>query len=244
MAAAGPVVLLHGCGGTAWATFETTGFADALKRVGRTVLTPDLPGHGPGPCSHDPAHYADLAGAMLAALPPGRFDAVGYSLGGKILLELAIRAPKRIGRLVLGGLGDNAFAPEGVAEAAAVALERGVQPDTPPPVRAFLSTWDPERNDALAVAAVLRRPANPVFTAERLAPVEAPILLVNGDRDPAAGESTRLRGCLRDARLKTLPGVDHFGLPQQVEFIRAAVEFLDQNNTSARDDAANMGARA
>ncbi len=187
MAAQAPVVLLHGCGGTAWATFETTGFSDALKSAGRTVLTPDLPGHGPGPRSHDPADYADLAGAMLEALPPGRFDAVGYSLGGKLLLEIAIRAPGRIGRLVLGGVGDNVFAPEVVAEAAAVALERGPQPDTPPPVLAFLKTWDPERNDPLAIAAVLRRPANPVFTEAGLGTVAGPVLLVNGDRDPRGG---------------------------------------------------------
>lgn len=223
-----PVVLLHGCGGDARATFEATGLADAFRKAGRTVLAPGLPGHGRGERSRDPAAYADLAGSILAGLPEQRFDAVGYSLGGKLLLEIAIRAPERIGRMVLGGVGDNVFAPEAVAEAAAAALEHGPQPDTPPPVLAFLRTWDPEANDALAIAAVLRRPPNPVFDELRLAGVTSPVLLVNGEEDPAAGQSSRLRGWLPDARLVSLPGVDHFGLPSQPAFAEAAVRFIDQ----------------
>ena len=221
-----PVVLLHGCGGTAATTFEATGLVDALRRTGRTPLSLDLPGHGRGQCPTDPAAYGDLAGMLEPFLPPGPFDAVGYSLGGKLLLELAVREPGRIGRMVLGGVGDNVFAPEVVAEAAARALEAGPAPGTPAPVLAFLRTWEADRNDARAVAAVLRRPPNPVFTGARLAAVETEILLVNGDADPAARESTRLRSSLRGASLIGLRDVDHFGLPASPHFVRAAVDFL------------------
>ncbi len=221
-----PVVLLHGCGGTARATFETTGMLAAMHRAGFAPLAPDLPGHGPGGHPHEPAAYADMAGMIAPRLPEGPLDAVGYSLGGKLLLELAIRAPGRFRRLVLAGVGDNVFAPETVAEAAASALEHGPTADTPAPVLAFLRTWEPDRNDALAVAAVLRRPPNPVFTLARLAAVKASVLLINGDADPAARVSTQLREALPDSRLLTLPGVDHFGLPGQAGFIAGAVDFL------------------
>ena len=221
------LVLLHGCGGTAQAAFEATGLIGRFRDASRPPLALTLPGHGHGPCSHDPAAYADLAGLIASQLPHGPLDAVGYSLGGKLLLELAIRSPGRFRRLVLGGVGDNVFAPEGVAAAAASALEHGPDRDTPAPVRAFLNTFEPDRNDALAIAAVLRRPPNPEFTEERLAAIEAEVLLINGQDDPAAGECRRLQGALRRSPgVVMLPGVGHFGVPAAPAFVRAAVEFI------------------
>jgi pimeloyl-ACP methyl ester carboxylesterase len=199
---------------------------EMLERTGRKPVLLTLPGHGPSPSFSGPADFADLAGLVGNDLPPTSFDAIGYSLGAKLLLELAIRMPGRIGRLVLGGVGDNVFAPEAVAEAAAHALEHGVDAATPPPVLAFFRTWDPTRNRAAAIAAVLRRPANPVFTQERLRAISAPILLINGSADPAAGTSERLRNCLSNVRLQTLSGVNHFDLPAHPDFVRAAANFL------------------
>jgi pimeloyl-ACP methyl ester carboxylesterase len=221
-----PVVLLHGCGGSRESTFVSTGWLSGLLQAGRAGLALHLPGHGTRSASHDPAAYADLAGVVLRDLPQGSFDAVGFSLGAKLALELAIRVPERIGRVVLGGIGDNVFAPESIGEAAAHALQHGATSDTPSPVLAFLKTWEPERNDALAIAAVLRRPANPTFTDERLRSIRAPLLIVNGDEDPVARLGSRLVSNLGNVRYVTLPSVDHFGLPAQSAFIRHAVEFL------------------
>ena len=101
---------------------------DALaQRLGANRSRWSCPGHGQGSAiTPIRPSYADLAGsAAESTLPSQPFDAVGYSLGGKLLLELAIRLPGRIGRMVLGGVGDNVFAPETVAAAAAAALEKG-----------------------------------------------------------------------------------------------------------------------
>lgn len=221
-----PVVLVHGCGGSPDAAFVRTGWVEALERAGRQAVLIDVPGHGRDAQSHDPEAYADLAGSLVARLPAGVVDAVGFSLGAKLLLEIALRAPARVRRLVLGGLGDNAFAPEAVGEAAACALERGPTAETPPPVRAFLDTWEPDRNDALAIAAVLRRPPNPVFTEDRLASLAIPVLLVNGSEDPVARQSERLVAALRRPDFRTLPGIGHFELTAQPEFIQLAIAFL------------------
>jgi pimeloyl-ACP methyl ester carboxylesterase len=221
-----PVVLVHGCGGSPDAAFVRTGWIDAFKRAGRDPVLVDLPGHGAGTQSHDPASYADLARSLVARMPNGVIDAVGFSLGAKLLLEIAGREPQRIRRLVLGGLGDNAFAPEAIGEAAACALEHGATEQTPPPVRAFLDTWEPGRNDALAIAAVLRRPPNPVFDDEQLAALSLPILLVNGSEDPVGRSSDRLKGVLKNAAVRSLPGVGHFDLTAQPEFVRLAIDFL------------------
>src|SRR6185295_2879151 len=71
-----PVVLLHGCGGSFAAAFESTGWIEALRAVGRTPVKIHLPGHGVIPAPHDPAYYADLAGLVMKELPAGPFDAV------------------------------------------------------------------------------------------------------------------------------------------------------------------------
>lgn len=223
-----PVVLLHGCGGSRESTFVATGWLDALSSAGRAALAIDLPGHGKRGPSRDPASYADLTGLLMSKLPPGSFDAIGFSLGAKLLLELAIRAPERIGHLVLGGIGDNVFAPESIAEAAASALEQGPNRDTPPPVIAFMTTFEANRNDPFAIAAVLRRPPNPILTAERLQRIAAPVLIVNGAADPVTRLGNRLVSSLADVRCVTLPRADHLGLPRQAAFIRHAIGFLTE----------------
>ena len=227
-----PVVLVHGCGGSSDAAFVRTGWIEAFERAGRDLALVDLPGHGAGTQSHDPASYADLAHSLVARMPNGVVDAVGFSLGAKLLLEIAVRERQRIRRLVLGGLGDNAFAPEAIGEAAACALEHGPTEQTPPPVFAFLDTWEPGRNDALAVAAVLRRPPNPVFEDEQLKALSLPMMLVNGSEDPVCRSSDRLRGALRNAAVQTLPGAGHFDLTAQPEFLRLAVDFLSHARPS------------
>jgi len=224
--AAGPVVLLHGCGGSAVEAFVESGWVGSLATAGREACVLDLPGHGGAGCSHRPQDYADLAGSLAGLLPPGHFDIVGFSLGAKLALELLLRLPGRVGRAVLGGLGDNAFAPERVAPAVASLLEEGPTADTPPPVLAFLREWNPSRNDALAVAAVLRRPANPVFTPERLRHIAVPLLLVNGAEDPLGKQSDALVAALPGLRVLTLPGTAHFDLPRDPRFQRHAIDFL------------------
>jgi len=224
------VILLHGCGGSAQDTWHASGWHAALTGAGLQVHAPHLPGHGPGPVSRRPEDYADLAGLLDAVLPTGMLDVVGFSLGAKLALELAVRGPGRFRRIVLGGLGDNAFAPERVAPAVAQALESGVTPDTPPPVLDFLRAWNPAHNDALAIAAVLRRPANPLHTPERLRAVNTPTLLINGTQDPVAASSAALVAALPTVRLITVPGVDHFGLPRSAIFRAQALEFLTSEN--------------
>lgn len=221
-----PIVLLHGCGGSVRSTFESTGWLDAITACGPSPFALHLPGHGSQRSSHDPARYADLACLVARELPPGPFDAVGFSLGAKIVLEIALRDPQRVGRIVLGGIGDNVFGPERIAEAAARALESGTTADTPAAVLTFLRTWEPHLNDALAVAAVLRRPPNPIFTRERLTQVTSPVLIVNGSDDPVTQLGNQLVSSLRDVRCVTVHGVDHFGLPKQVEFRRHALAFF------------------
>lgn len=222
-----PVVLLHGCGGSPEQAYMASGWLDAFAAARRQVVAPRLPGHGHDGVSHDPADYADLAAALLPRLPNGPVDLVGFSLGAKIALDLANRWPDRVRRMVLGGIGDNAFAPETVGEAAASALVDGAGPDTPLGVRAFLATWEPTLNDPRAVAAVLRRPANPELDEAKVQAIRCPVAIVNGAEDFVMSMGTRLFAALGATPL-VLPGVGHFDLTDQPQFRDAAVRFLGE----------------
>ena len=195
-----PIVLLHGCSGSVRSTFESTGWIAAIESRGRRAVAPDLPGHGRESVSHDPAHYGDLTGLVAAWLPPGSFDLVGFSLGAKLALELALRYPARARRMVLGGVGDNVFAPEGIASTAAAALEDPSSPAAQhPAVRIMLEHWEQGMNDPLGVAAVLRRPPNPVLAPERLRAIALPLLIINGSEDPVGQHSDVLLSCIAHA---------------------------------------------
>jgi pimeloyl-ACP methyl ester carboxylesterase len=231
-----PIVLQHGAGGSYEATFVGNGWANAIEAAGRTPIGVQLPGHSSPQASRNPADYRDLAAMLEPALPGGRFDAIGFSLGAKLLLELALRFPARIGRMVLGGVGDNVFAPESVAPAVAEALEHGPNAGTPPPVLVFLKTWNRGSTDPLALAAVMRRPANPVFSPERLAQIRVPVLVVNGELDPVRTLGGRMLAALTDCQSLTVPGTAHFDLPANRLFMAAALSFLNRNGTAGAAD--------
>lgn len=225
MSAELPIVLLHGCGGSADETYVRTGWVELLKTNGLNVMPITLPGHGVG-ASRDPDAYADLAGTVLAALPP-RFDGIGFSLGGKLLLEIAARAPERVGRLIVGGVGDNIFAPEKSGEASAAALAGGIGENSPPALKSFHAYCLASGVDLLAIAAVLRRSPNPVIDTVRLSRVTAPVLLVNGDADPIAMPAGVLASALLHVQPVLLPDVDHLSLPASADFLRHALAFLE-----------------
>lgn len=104
----GPVrraaLLMHGFTGSAavWADAVRDRLAD------RVAVCPDALGHGasdpaPDPADHALANQAALVLAALDALGLKRVHAVGYSMGGRLLLALAVRCPERFFSLTLEG---------------------------------------------------------------------------------------------------------------------------------------------
>ena len=80
-------------------------------------------------------------------------------------------------------------------------------------------------NDPLALAACLRRPSRP-YTADEIARVTCPTLVILGDKD-FAGPADPLVDALPDVQLATLRGVDHFQTPREFACIDAALEFVE-----------------
>ena len=97
-----PFVLLHGLGvsGVVWTAFARRQLGD------RTVIAPDLRGHGESDSSPDDAYAISDYAADIAKLISDRFGGspvalVGHSLGGLIAIEVARIWPKSVGHLVV-----------------------------------------------------------------------------------------------------------------------------------------------
>ncbi|MDQ1404059.1 MAG: hypothetical protein QOG03_2375 [Actinomycetota bacterium] len=219
-----PVLLVHGFTSSFERNWREPGWCDLLGDAGREVIGVDLLGHGKSAKPHDPAEYADLEAGVAAALPDdGQVDAIAFSMGARVLLTLAARAPERFGRIVVGGVGATLLEPPD-HEPLALALEGKSEPSQPI-AQAFTRFARGGDNDPLALAAFLRRPTPPL-TKDELGRVTCPVLVVIGDRD-FSGPGQPLVDALPDAQLKTLRNVDHLGTPNDMGFIDAALTFLD-----------------
>lgn len=218
-----PVLLLHGFATSAARTWRDNGWIDLLRDAGREVLAPDLLGHGTAPKPHDPAAYDDVERLVADSLPPGPIDAIGFSLGARVILTLASDEPDRFARIVLAGVGANLFRdddPELIARALL-----GEDTSDNPVARYFRGLASSPEADPTALVAYLRRPHHRPLDDERLAAITCPVLVVLGDRD-FAGPADPLLERLPTAELVVLPGVDHFATPKDFGFLDAALEFV------------------
>jgi pimeloyl-ACP methyl ester carboxylesterase len=95
-----PVILLHGLGATN-ASFLPTMWS--LARDHR-VLAPDLPGFGDSAKPirpYDPAFFASWLRDFMDSVGVKRAHVIGNSMGGRVALEIAMRHPERVDRIVL-----------------------------------------------------------------------------------------------------------------------------------------------
>ena len=97
-----PLVLLHGFTGSVanWQTHLV-----AFSNSYRTIVI-DLLGHGQTDAPHVPTRYAMSESArdiveLLATIAPGPFNLLGYSMGGRLALYLAVAYPQLVQRLIL-----------------------------------------------------------------------------------------------------------------------------------------------
>lgn len=219
-----PVVLVHGWGGSFAATWQRSGFTELLADMGRQVIGVDLLGHGEAPKPHDPDAYHDLGARVLEHLPDEPVDAVGFSLGAMTLLRVATQHPQRFRRLVLAGIGENVLrSDDGSGERIAAAVE-GHAADTDTHAHVFAQYAHQPGNDPVALAAIMRRPRQPL-TATELAGATCATLVVIGDKD-FAGPGDPLVAALPNASLTVLRNVDHFATPEAFGLWDAVIEFL------------------
>ncbi len=225
----GPV-LLHGFTGSSAAWGD--GLVDALAgALGPPVLV-DLPGHRGEPWTPGPDALADTIDAITEAAPE-RFDLVGYSMGGRIALHVAVRHPERVRRLVLESASPGLADPAERAErrTADESLARRIEDEG---VVSFVEAWERrplfeteatlppdvrERrravrlsHDPRGLGAALRHLGTGALPPlwEALPVLSVPTLVLVGALDRkfvALGE--RMVALLADARLRVVAGAGH-----------------------------------
>lgn len=263
VAGEGPaVLLLHGFTGSA-ASWEP--FLEAWQ--GFTLVAPDLLGHGASDCPADPGRYSmercveDLLD-LLDRLSVGRVAVVGYSMGGRTALHLALRAPERLWALILESASPGIEDPTERAarresdEALAATIERDG-------VEAFAARWEslplfasqaqlPSavrdelrsqrlHNSAQGLANSLRgmgaAAQEPLW--DRLREVQVPALLIAGALDAKyCALARRMAQGLPRARVEIVPDAGHaVHLEQPEAFARAVRAFLVKCLEADREEA-------
>lgn len=251
--AAPALVLLHGFTQSAetWAPLR-----DGLRRTGphgtRTVAI-DLVGHGASPAPPGVAPYRmeaclEQIEAALARLGLARAWWLGYSMGGRAALHLAVARPRLVEGLVLvsttAGLDDPAGRAARVRndEALAERIERdGVEAFVDAwlalPLFAGLRALPPAafaamragrlRNSATGLANSLRGMGTgamePLWA--RLAAIDVPALVLAGERDAKfVALGRRLAAALPRARFEVVPGAGHPVHLERPDALVAAVQ--------------------
>jgi 3-oxoadipate enol-lactonase len=238
------IVLLHGIGG------DGRSFAsqlDALAPVRRAIAW-NMPGYAGSPPAGS-LSFSDLAGALedlLDRLNIERADLFGHSIGGMVALEFAATRPARVRSLILcattpafGGK-DPSFA-EQFLKARLAPLDAGKS------MAELAQTAIPavvgEGADAAGVALIQQSmsaiPVDAYRSAirclvtfdrrESLPKIDAPTLLIAGERDPNAPARTmqKMAETMPNARYIEIKGAGHL-LPNErpAEINRLVADFL------------------
>ncbi|MBV9878151.1 MAG: alpha/beta fold hydrolase [Verrucomicrobia bacterium] len=215
-----PVTLLHG--GLANADY----WGNQIKALApyHTVIVMDSRGHGRSTRNSQPYGYdlmADDVVALMDFLKVPKTDIVGWSDGGILGLDLAIRHQDRVGRIFAFG---------------ANTMTSGVKDDVEknPIVAAFIErarreyevySATPKEYEAFVARIDKMWATEPSWTDAQLKSITSPVLVVDGDHDEAIKrEHTEyIAATIPGAGLLILPNVSHFAFLQDPELFNYAI---------------------
>jgi pimeloyl-ACP methyl ester carboxylesterase len=234
-----PLVVLHG----AFMTIGAMGaFVPELAEA-RQVVAVESQGHGHTADVDRPFSYeqmADDVAALLRHLGIEQADVFGYSMGGGAALQLAMRHPALVRKLVVASASSTS---DGVYPE----VWSGIEQITP---ELFAGTPWKEEYDRVApnpdafptlVEKMKQLDGQPfAWPPDEIRAISAPTMVVIGDSDGTTPEHAvelfRLRGGgvfgdlagLPSARLAILPGTTHVGLIDRADWLVPMIaEFLD-----------------
>jgi 2-succinyl-6-hydroxy-2,4-cyclohexadiene-1-carboxylate synthase len=260
------LLLLHGFtgSGSSWAG----GLTGAALEAGFSVILPDLPGHGgtawtaAGPVDRGDIarasveRAADDLVALLRTVGRDRAHVVGYSLGARVALRLAIAHPAHVLRLVLEApsAGLAGADERAVRRAADEALARTIEQDG---IASFVDAWERtpvlagERrlgSDARAAQRAIRLAHDPAGLAaslraagqgameplhDRLGEIVAPTLVIVGDDDPVRDRAAAVAAGIPGARSGVIAGAGHAPhLEAPVAFQRLVLGFISEGHAT------------
>ena len=217
-----PLILLHGGAGNAdhWVN-QLAAFSEKYQ-----VIVVDSRGHGRSTRDAKPITYEQMADDVIALMDQLKLEKaalVGWSDGGATAIDLAIRHPARVSKLV-------AFATNYHLE--------GTQKGGGPAFSAYFARCaadyaklSPTPGDYKGLQAALRPMWRtlPNYTSAQISSIKAPTLVLDGDHDEIIRQEhvKELARLISGARLVLIPDSSHFAMFQQpAAFNQAVLAFL------------------
>jgi pimeloyl-ACP methyl ester carboxylesterase len=214
-----PVVLIHG--GAVDSRFfkdNIPALTDALR-----VIAVDLWGHGRSPDRDGPfslASFADDVAAVIEQAAGGRAHVLGHSIGSVVALDLAMRHPGRVDRLIVASGGFDSSEEQIPDIDAAVAGT----------VQFLGATYGEVSPDGAEHFAVVTRKdfelssREPRWTTADLARVTARTLVLSADDDlTPLTHTVEMYLAIPDSELAIVPGTSHFFLQEKPEAANAII---------------------
>src|SRR3984893_6078843 len=235
-----PVVLLHGAFMTI--TNNWAGWISELSKT-RKVTAVEMQGHGrtadvPRDITYE--NLADDVAALLNYLKIPRADLIGYSMGGEVAMQCAIRHPDKVRKAVIIS---STFRSDGMVGGAFESISKLTADDFKgSPIETEYKKLSPTPDDfpnfVKRIVATASKGYD--FGAAKLKATTAPMFFIHGDADGVrlehVAEMFRLKGgeihgdmkARSESRLAILPNTTHVTLMQKGNAIIPMVnDFLD-----------------
>ncbi len=235
-----PVVLLHGAFMTI--TNNWTGWIGELSKT-RKVIAVELQGHGrTADIDRDisSANLADDVAALLDYLKIPRADVIGYSMGGGVALQCAIRHPEKVRKVVSIS---SVFRQDGHVKEGRDAIPKlTAEAFKGSPIETEYKKLSPTPNEFpnFVKHLLAAESKHDDLDADKLKATKAPMFFIHGDADGVRldhiAEMFRLKGGdvfgdmrpRSESRLAILPQTTHVTLMQRMDVIVPMVnDFFD-----------------
>lgn len=207
-----PMVLLHGNGeDSSYFVHQIAHFSKSYR-----VIAIDTRGHGQSPRGEKPfaiKQFAEDLIDFLDAINIAKVVILGFSDGGNIALEFALKYPERVEKLILNGA--NLF-PSGVKPLYQWPIEVGYRI-----AKLFFQKSEKAKQNAEMLGLMVNEPH---IDPSELARLTMPVLVVAGTKDMIKESHTRLiYKSLPNAQLAFVEG-DHFVANKNAEAFNKVVE--------------------
>lgn len=201
-----PLLILHGGGSTIRTTFGA--ILPALAK-NHTVIAPEQQGHGHTADVDRPLSFrqmADDTAALVSKLGVGPVDVLGFSNGGSIAMEMAMRHPGLVRRLVVASV---YYRRDGIHPELLRSFRTANAADMPEVYRnAYLAVApDPDALAELTPKLMRNILSFEGWTEADLATIKAPTMILQANQDVAPVEHiAALSKAIHGSQLVVLPG--------------------------------------
>ncbi|MBV9239180.1 MAG: alpha/beta hydrolase [Xanthobacteraceae bacterium] len=221
-----PVLVLHG------GLSSIEGMSRQIRALvsSRYVIAPDSRGHGRSSESNAPLSYALMSDDMLELIDQlklDQVDVVGWSDGAIIGLDLAMRHPNRVNRLV--AISGN-FDVSGL-QASSSNTELSDTEVPPTPLSYRLLAPDPAHWPVFYGKVIEMWRTQPHYTLSDLSHIEAPTLVVAGESDLVRRDHTdQLANAIPKSQELIVQGAGHDVIYKKAPIVNSAIlQFLGDN---------------